>query len=337
MTFKRIIKMFMPRILIDLILSIKERREVNRAFRKDKDAYLQSAFTIRKTKNQENYEAMMIYYYHPIEKGLSNNNFRLGFGRDTYTNLIHTMSEYKKREYDLNIDSYQTGLSVLSEYISKHEGSGVDVSFIVKSLEKLQSKIAVNKHGGTLRHKKVTLLQKSKGDFFAMSQNRFSVRQFSKQKIDINQIKRALKLAEKTPSLCNRQPWKTYIVSNKSIISELAHVQGGLRGFGQNMDKLLVITANNHYLKNYTERNDGFIAGGLYSMTLLYSLQYYGIATCPLSAALTNENDLKVRSILNVPQNENMILFIGIGEYLDEFETPKSHRSDFTNKSVFIS
>lgn len=337
MTLKRMIKMLIPRLLIDLIMSIKDRREINRAFRKDKNTYLHSAFGIRKTKSQENYEAMIIYYYHPIEKGLSNNNFRLGFGRDTYTNLIRTMSEYKKRKYDLNLDAYQTGLSVLAEYISKHEGSGVDISFIVQSLEKLQNKIVINKHGGTLRHKKATILRKSKDDFFTMSQNRFSVRQFSKQKIDINQIKRALKLAEKTPSLCNRQPWKTYIVSNKRIISELVQIQGGLRGFGQNMDKFLVVTANNHYLKNYTERNDGFIAGGLYSMTLLYSLQYYGIATCPLSAALTNDNDLKVRTILNVPQNENLILFIGVGEYQDEFETPKSHRSDFTNKSVFIS
>jgi nitroreductase len=288
-----------------------------------------------KNRNQENLEAKIIFHYHSLEKGLSNINFRAGFGKNAYTQLIDTMHLYDKKGFDKKSIAYQSGLSVLNEYVIKHENSNVNTDVLKKEIQNLAYQNNIYNLGGVYNLQKKEVVEKSKGDFKSLALNRFSVRDFANKKIDVDLINQALNIAKKTPSVCNRQPWHTYVIRNKDLINSVLEVQGGFRGHGNNLDTLILVASNNNYLSNYTERNQGFTDCGMYSMSLIYSLQYFGLATCALNANLPLDRDYTARKILKIPDNQNLVMFIAVGEYEDTFKTPKSPRDDISTKTTF--
>lgn len=56
------------------------------------------------------------------------------------------------------------------------------------------------------------------------------------------------------------------------------------------------------------------------------SLYYERIASVPLSASLTKEQEENVRKLLKLDPAEVLIMFIGIGNYPDECQTTRSER-----------
>ena len=171
---------------------------------------------------------------------------------------------------------------------------------------------------------KFQILDNSQFPFKKFSDSRSSIRDYSETMVDSNLILEALNIAKNTPSACNRQPWKVHIISNKKFINDILTLQNGFKGYGENLRTLLLITSNNRFLSSIHERNQGFIDAGLYSMNLMYAFHSLGIATCPLNAALSLENDLKVRRILNISDNENLCMFIALGNYKNVVVTTKS-------------
>jgi hypothetical protein len=59
--------------------------------------------------------------------------------------------------------------------------------------------------GGTEKLTRSDVLQASQAPFERFSQLRYSVRQFSPQDVDLETIRGAVRVAQKTPSVCNRQ------------------------------------------------------------------------------------------------------------------------------------
>ena len=70
-------------------------------------------------------------------------------------------------------------------------------------------------------------------------------------------------------------------------------------------------------------------------MSLIYSLQYLGLATCALNANLSINKDCLIRDLLHIPESHNLIMFIAVGEYEDDFKVPKSTRDDVESRSTF--
>ena len=119
---------------------------------------------------------------------------------------------------------------------------------------------------------------------------------------------------------------KRLFQENGLLISVSLDNQNGNRGFGHEFDKLLVVVGDLQYFNRDREVFQVFIDGGMYAMRLLDCLQYFGIATCPLSASLFYNQEKNVRSILNMPDSEMLIMFIGIGNYPEICQTTKSER-----------
>ncbi len=144
----------------------------------------------------------------------------------------------------------------------------------------------------------------------------------------INIIKKAIKLATHSPSSCNRQPWKTYVVTRKSIIHNILSIQNGNKGFGKSADKLIVVTSDLNCYFGINERNQAFIDGGMYSMSLLYTLHSYGIAACSLNWAYSAKQDLGIRKIVPINKSEVINLIIAIGSYpKGEYRVARSRRT----------
>ena len=285
--------------------------------------YQKFSFQDGACESEKQFEASITRLYHTIEKGLSYLNYRAGFGKENVAALILSLEQYSKR-YDVNKFFYQTALSVLNEYIRKNAEYGVKDKELNKRVSALPGK--VNEAGGVIRFVPLSEEELENVSYKKFVETRHSIRHFSKQPIEMERVENAIKLAQYTPSACNRQGWKTYIIQDKDVLEKVLKNQNGNRGFGQEFDKLLLVVGDLRCFNRDREVFQVYIDGGMYAMRVLDSLYYEKIASVPLSASLTKEQEENVRTLLKIDPAEVLIMFIGIGNYPDECQTTKSER-----------
>lgn len=271
----------------------------------------------------EQYEASITRMYHTVEKGLSYLEYRPGFGKDQIAILISSMEQYAEK-YDTEAFFYRTALSCLFAYTEKNREYGYEDVDLEKRINALSG--TPNECGGVICFTPYSQEQLCLLNFDDLMRSRHSIRHFSTDPVDIFLLHKAIELAQYTPSACNRQGWKTRIVEDKTILKEILENQNGNRGFGNEIDKLLVITNDLRYYQKDRELFQVFIDGGMYAGSILNSLYYYGIASIPLSASLYPTQEANVRSILNIEDAEQLILFVGVGNYPEVCQTTKSTR-----------
>lgn len=322
---KNIIKTLMPDVIMDKIIAYLEYRNLKELTRLDYKRFSKYSFGSNKKLNCfEQFEARITKTYHSIEKGLSYQNIKLGFGKSAIDNLIELMSQYKEQKYPIDSNCYQTAFSNLCKYVKLHESQHQDMTELNDKISHLNG--FDNNLGGSIELTKKEIESKLKKDFKVFSASRHSVRDFSSDPVDLATIKQAINLAQNTPSACNRQSWKIKIISQDENKSILERNQNGNKGFGNNINSYILVTTDSRYFAKPREKNQPYIDGGMFAMNLLYCLHYYGIATIPLSASLTPNQESKIRQTLDISDAENLILFIGVGNYIEHFKVPKSGR-----------
>lgn len=295
-------------------------RKILRRYYKNFQDY---SFVDGKCRDLEQYDASITRLYHTIEKGLSYTDFRAGFGKNNIELLLDSLEQYSNKGFDTSYFFYETSLSCLKEYIRKNKEHGYVDPNLEERINRLPGK--ANESGGT-----ITVCAPTHPDILTYEQlvtSRHSIRHFSNIPVDIELLKKSIMLAQYTPSACNRQGWKTRIIANKDKINTILANQNGNRGFGQEFDKLLIVTADLRTQQKSREIFQAFIDGGMYAESILNCLYCKGIGSVPLSASLTPEQEKNVRNAIGIDVAEVFILFIGVGNYPDgEFLTTKSER-----------
>ena len=295
-------------------------------YRTDINRYEKYSFVQGDCQLKEQYEASITRLYHTIEKGLAYTNYRAGFGSDNVKALMAELQHYVSQGYDIEASFYKTALCVLHRYIEKNKFyKHIDVK-LNEAVAKLPG--LPNDEGGILEFHPVDANQMHGMDYQDFAKNRHSIRHFSETPVDIEKVKHAVGLAQLTPSACNRQGWRVRIIADKTVLENVLKNQNGNRGFGQEIDKLLLVTSDLRYFNNDREIFQAYIDGGMYAMSLINSLHYECIGTIPLSGSLTQEQDVNVRKILGLDDAEVVILFIGVGNYPDKCQTTKSIRHE---------
>lgn len=285
--------------------------------------YRRFSFVDGSCTDEKQFEASITRLYHTVEKGLSYLNYRPGFGKENVEALVRSLEQYSK-QYSVDKFFYQTALSVLNEYVRKNAEYGVENKELSKRISALPGK--KNEAGGAIKFVPLSSEELSKANYKELVETRHSIRHFSDKPVELERVENAVKLAQYTPSACNRQGWKTYIVNDKAVLREVLKNQNGNRGFGQEFDKLLVVVGDLRCFNRDREVFQVYIDGGMYAMRVLDSLYYERIASVPLSASLTKEQEENVRKLLKLDPAEVLIMFIGIGNYPDECQTTRSER-----------
>lgn len=280
------------------------------------------AFTDLSCRDAVQFEASITRLYHTIEKGLSYSNYRAGFGKANVEKLLTSLEQYAA-SYDTTAFFYETAFSCLENYIAKNKAHGYEDAALEQRVRALPGKS--NGLGGTVAVTKPENLDKANLEQLLTS--RHSIRHFSGESVDMELLKQAISLAQYTPSACNRQGWQTRIIADKAVLETVLKNQNGNSGFGQEFDKLLIITADLRCFQKSRELFQAYIDGGMYAENVLNALYRYGIGAVPLSASLTPAQDAAVRSAISMHEAEVFILMIGIGNYPDgEFLTTRSER-----------
>jgi nitroreductase len=285
--------------------------------------YQKYAFVDCKCQSEKQFEASIMRLYHTIEKGLAYKEYRAGFGKDNIDKLVLSMEQYSEK-YDIETYFYKTSLSVLQAYIEKNKQHG----YVNHALECRISALpgTPNDNGGVINVEKPEFEAVKTMNFEEFVSARHSIRHFALEPVDIGKIIKALEIAQHTASACNRQGWNAYIVTEKEKVSKVLANQNGNKGFGQEIDKLLVLTFDLQYSNSNREAFQGFIDGGMYATNVLNALFYEGIGSIPLSASLSLEQEKNIRPILGMTNSEVFILFIGLGNYPEETLTTRSER-----------
>lgn len=265
---------------------------------------------------------------HIIEKGLSLPEPRPGFGQKAASTLFKTLKEYIAK-YGMDYDARRS-VWILKKYVEYH----CDMPSFPLLDEIIRFSTEIDDAGGddvgivTVSRAEV-LVAVEQFDFRAFCTSRHSVRNFSKVPISIDKIIAAVEIAVKTPSSCNRQPWKTYLI-HEGMKEKLLDIQGGCRSFHRAIDKVLLITSSFCFF-GAEERHEAFTNGGMFAMSLIYALHAQGIGCCPLHTAFSINREKKLRHLLNIPDSEALIMMLGIGYLNDSFQVARSARISGTS------
>lgn len=267
--------------------------------------------------------------YHQLEKGLSMAVPRPGFGKEPLERLLTRLDPFI-RKYGL-VPPATNSLAVLDAYMEFNEKAGLDMSELRSRVDKLRVLDATcaerqTFEGGVVTVARTDLDAARAIDFGTFFNTRYSVRHFSGLPIPITDIEQAVKLSQKTPSVCNRQAWKVHAYTDPEQRTRLLAVQKGNRGFGEQASAVLLVTCDLTRFANVGERYQAWIDGGMFSMSLCLAFHWLGYGTCCLNWSKERHDDLALRRFADIQPEEQVIMMIAVGTLPESFRVAYSPR-----------
>lgn len=274
-------------------------------------------------------EGEILRNVHSIEKGLSLENVRLGFGYAKIKEALSLIEHYIKNGGESDAKPILMFADALHSYLEFHKGKlkNEKIDEISKSYDKLSHNISshyITMGGYQLMHKN----QFSENEFKIVEKlfnNRHSVREFNSTPVDDLMLKEAIKLATRCPSACNRQSYRCYIIS-KNNFGVIKKWMEGVGGFFEDVDKFIIITGKiSVYRKN--EELQWVVTPTVFASYLTLSLEALGIGCCFVQrSVIPNDSWCQISEKLNIPGDEQAVCALGIGNLKDIYKVPISYR-----------
>lgn len=263
---------------------------------------------------------------HRLEKGLCIANPKPMWGWEKARALALALSVESEDSF-----AQETGLAVLHAYLKGKGLSGDDDKKMLATFENEFSSILTqqyhSEYGGSITlHKDDLMCDVSKVE--KLFNSRHSIRDFSDTEVPLEKIYKAIEMANRCPSACNRQPSHVWLIS-QAIWN--AHTNDMNQVY--NAKYHLLITASRHAF-GLDEINDWVVSASIFAGYLSLSLTAMGIGSCVIKKGLLNDNAYKkLKDHCGISDDEKIILEIAIGNYKDTFNVPVSNRK--TIKQLF--
>ena len=164
---------------------------------------------------------------------------------------------------------------------------------------------------------------------------RHSIRNFSTKPVSNDIIKKAIELAHKCPSACNRQGVRSYII-DKSKANIILENPNGFKSFSENISKYIIITGKiSSY--NYGKINQYIVSASIFAGYLSLTLHLYGLGACIIQRpVIWNENMEKLKKEFEIEDDEQIICMIGVGSIEGIIKVPISHKISIDEFAKFI-
>jgi nitroreductase len=286
-------------------------------------------------------EQLLAYIWmlaHGIEKGLSLPSPRPGFGREKLEMLIDAVDLYLFR-YGAH-QELSTVVGAVDAYFDFNEAERCDVADLKSRYlpvrKAIETAIAGSGWpGGTIELARNDVWDRGRLDLENFFSSRHSVRQFAPEPVERSDIEWAVRMAQRTPSVCNRQTGRVYVFDNDDLGAKVLECQSGNRGFGHQANKVIVITVDLRRFLSVGERNQCWVDGGLFAMSLVWALHSRGIGTCYLNWSADKEQDARLRRVADIPNWENVITLLAVGSLPERFPVASSPRRDLGETLIF--
>lgn len=262
---------------------------------------------------------------HKLEKGLALEEPRPGFGKGVAERLVREINLYRaKHGKSLSLE---TAVSVLDSYMAFTRSCDIEYLELFIDIKQLAVEIALdNQRAGCDTVLKTEWLKSAQQDLSGFFRSRRSVRDFSTEQVDPSSILKAVEMAMHTPTVCNRQAIKAHAFTQSEAVRKVLRCQSGNSGFGDKVPAAIVVTVDRQSFFTSGERNQCWIDGGLFSMSLIYALHSLGLGTCCLNWSVTKDQDQALRNIIEVEESDAVIMMIAVGHLKDTFKVAKSTR-----------
>lgn len=283
---------------------------------------------INRGDTREKLAALITISYHGIEKGLALRNPRPGFGRSKIAVLLGRMERYVSTfGWDSNTLNALRALEAYLEFNRERECPVPAIQARVADLRSSsQDTDSIVSRGGTKVMTRAQLYAQAKrdlGDFFL---SRSSVRQFADEPVDDDLLERAVRIAQRAPCVCNRQSGRVYALKDEKDILDALAIQGGATGFENEIPLLLIITSDLANFQSTGERNQCWIDGGLFAMSLIWGLHSLGLVSCCLNWSKNLGVDRRLRKRFSIRRSDSVIFLLAVGHPPEEFRVALSPR-----------
>ena len=290
------------------------------------------------SKSSTRYLTDILMLTHALEKAFSLPNPRKSFGLKKATLLLDKLERYvSKYGWD---ESLIVPISVLRQYVIYHQRNN-SMTSEMKTFEKHVDKFIDSlsnfhrnfQNAGPYDIVKENLIKSGVGNFESLSANRYAVRSFSGDPVSKEVLNKALDIAKKSPSACNRQSYRVHVFHGEQK-NGLLKMQGGASSFYETVDSVLLISAdsNRYYTKEF---HLGYVDASLFSMTLMYAFTYLGVGSIPLTLGIKQSILKQMKKDFSIPENEIPVLLIAIGNYPEKFKVAMSHRNPIESFTTY--
>lgn len=291
--------------------------------------YARFSSSLKKATSQTNDQALLTFYYHKVEKGLALPSPKRGFGASWITTSFLPLLDSYTHSYGVD-DVVATCRKALEAYLAFHASSCPEVAqSTVKAVQRYLDRspsVCGDCAGGVKELDASTLQAGWKMDFSRFAGTRHSVRVFAHKAVNRELIEQAVSIAQKAPSVCNRQAWRVYGLTDPGAIRKALTYQNGNAGFGDQIPCLLLVTCDTSAMLFNYERNQIWIDGGLFSMALLYALQAEGLASCCLNLSIPWTTEKKLTALYQLPASERPVMMIAVGHLPERVQVAHSQR-----------
>jgi len=266
---------------------------------------------------------------HRIEKGLSVPAPQPWSGRTTAERLARNIDLYQRFSGDR--ETIHAAVEALREYLNRHTASQPPPPDWAPALAAQVAALrpALTQGGGAGGTTTVTRRAIQRGgalaspDFFT---SRHTIRDFAAEPVTWQELMAAVRSAQTTPSVCNRQSWRVQAFPRGAQAEAVLACQNGNSGFGHTASHVLVISADLRAFVYLGERNQAWIDGGMFAMSLIYAFHAAGLGTCCLNWSVESAADRRLRAVTDIPDWEVVIMMLAVGRLPETLRVTRSHR-----------
>lgn len=281
--------------------------------------------------------ARIVRFVHAIEKGLSIESPRAGFGYEKIQTMYGWIKEYLALG-DVDRTPVYMAADALSAYLAYHETIGFtsdkieEISLIVSELKTIKEEDKVEGiFGGVLTVEKADMIFEL-SEVERLFKTRHSVRQFSREPIPKPLIEKAIELAQTAPSACNRQAVRAYALDMQRFVELYPSDLQGVGGFLESCDKIIMITGKiSAYEQN--EYKQFIVSAGIFTGYLTLALHALGLGACVVQRPLRPDKTWEdFCQKADIPAGEQLICLVTVGQMNEKTVVPLSKR--FETKKV---
>lgn len=294
-----------------------------------------------KPRNQVDAEFLLRVYSHRIEKAvlLGRNTLRAvpSFGWSFLDALFYWLDSAKSADPELEA-TLKRVVSWVREEIrnSRRPESLAFYQRLNEAAQRLDARAAERRttshsqytnDGCVLEVTRASVSESTDIEFKQLVFQRHSVRVFADEEVPDNVVADCIRVAQHSPSACNRQAVRIHVYSDKRDIRTILQHQNGNSGFGNGVKKLLLVSYDCRAVLSSSERNLPYLDSGLFAMTLIYALESQNVASCCLNLNNYWFRDVALRRACGIPGWERPVLLIAIGRPPLSYKVPVSARA----------
>ena len=288
----------------------------------DARRFLAASSAGRAADDEERLAAHITMDYHRLEKGMALPSPRFGFGREAVLRLMRSIGRYEERYGPSDVTEF--GRVALTGYRRFNLGNTPDLEGAIDQF--LAPGPASDVCPGIDALTVDTLFPFASDAAQQFLTSRRSVRQFDGRPVAEEVLQKAVRIAQQAPSVCNRQSARVFASNKREKMDEMLQFQNGNRGFGDRLGAVIVIASDMRAFTSLGERNQCWVDGGIFAMSMALALHSLQVGACMLNWSVEPGRDRALRRCLGIDDNYAIITMMGAGHVPDSLVVAASPR-----------